>query len=227
MKEVSIRAVIFGATGMVGTGVLMECLKHPRVEKVTVVTRKSTGFHHEKLKEIIHLAFLDYSKIEQELEGHNACFYCLGVSQTQVKGVEKYREITLDYTLAAAQALVNTNDDLTFCFLSGAGTDPTMKSRFMWARVKGEAENKLREFPFKAQYNFRPGYIHPIGDIKHSLAFARVISPLFPVLNKIFPALVTTTQEFGLAMINTLLVKPEKNVFENRDIRKLASAGLR
>jgi len=221
MEHEKIKAVLFGATGIAGSGVLNECLKHPNVEKITIITRTEIGIKHEKLTEIIHANYLDYSKIKQQLTGHNTCFYCLGISQSQEKDEHKYRVITLDYTLVAAKVLTEVNPDITFCFLSGMGTDPTLKSRQMWARVKGQAEKSLEEFPFKKLYIFRPGYIHPVGGKKHRLFLIRIMSPLYPILNKLFPGYVTTTEEFGLAMLNAVLTESEKMVFENKDIREL------
>lgn len=222
MDNKTIQAVIFGATGLAGSSVLDECLKHPRVTKVTVVSRKSTGKTHEKLKEIIHQNFLDYSSIENNLGGHNACFYCLGVSQTKVRDEKKYHEMTYDFTITAATALAKVNEKLAFCFLSGAGTDPTMKSRFMWARIKGKAERDLESIPLKKLYIFRPGLIQPICGKKHSLTITRIISPFYPVLYKLFPSFITNTEEFGLAMINAALIGSTNKVFENRDIREMA-----
>ena len=225
MDNKTIRAVIFGATGLAGSSVLDECLKHPRVTKVTVVSRRSTAKKHDKLKEIIHQNFLDYSSIENSLREHNTCFYCLGVSQTKVRDEKKYHEMTYDYTIAAAKTLSQVNKELTFCFLSGAGTDPKMKSRFMWARIKGKAERDLESIPLKNLYNFRPGLIQPIGDKKHSLMITRIISPFYPVLYKLFPSFITNTEEFGLAMINAALFCSTNMVFENRDIREIAKTG--
>jgi uncharacterized protein YbjT (DUF2867 family) len=222
MATKTIQAVIFGATGLAGSGVLDECLKHPGVIKVTVVSRRSTGKKHAKLNEIIHQNFLDYSSIENGLKGHNACFYCLGVSQTKVRDEKKYHEMTYDFAMAAAKALSEVNEELTFCFLSGAGTDPTMKSRFMWARIKGKAERDLESIPFKKLYIFRPGFIQPVGGKKHSLTMTRIISPFYPVLYKLFPSFITNTEEFGLAMINAVLFGSTNKIFENRDIRKMA-----
>ncbi len=153
MDTKTIRAVIFGATGLAGSSVLDECLKHQGV------SRRSTGKKHRKLEEIIHRNFLDYSSIENDLREHNTCFYCLGVSQTKVRDEERYHEMTYDFTIAAAKTISKLNQDLTFCFLSGAGTDPTMKSRFMWARIKGKAEKDLESIPLKKLYIFRPGFI--------------------------------------------------------------------
>lgn len=225
MENKTIQAVIFGATGLAGSSALDECLKHPGVTKVTVVSRRSTGKKHDKLKEIIHQNFLDYSSIENSLRGHNACFYCLGVSQTRVRDAKQYHEITYDFTIAAASAIAKVNEDLTFCFLSGAGTDPTMKSRFMWARIKGKAERDLESISLKKLYIFRPGLIQPIRGKKHSLMITRIISPFYPVLYKLFPSFVTNTEEFGLSMINAALFGSTNKVFENRDIREMAKTG--
>lgn len=216
-----IKAIIFGATGMAGSAVLDECLKHPEVTKITSVSRKSTGIEHEKLTEIIHDNFLDLTPIKSKLAGHNTCFWCLGVSQLQVSEEKRYREITYDYTMVAAKVLTELNKDLSFCFLTGMGTDPTMKSRFMWARIKGEAEKDLESFPFKKLYHFRPGFIFPKGKSKQSLFTTKLLKPIYPVLYKLFPRGVTNTEEFGLAMINAVLKVSDKKVFENRDLRDL------
>lgn len=221
MSKQKIKAILFGATGLAGSGVLLECLKNPEVEKLTVITRRSTGKSQEKLTEIIHSDYLDYSGIEEQLKDHNTCFYCLGVSQTQVKGEQEYRKITLDFTLAAAEVLIKVNKDMTFCFLSGTGTDSAEKSRMMWARVKGEAENKLGNFPFRRLYHFRPAYIHPVDGIKHSLFLGKILGPLYPVFNRLLPSIVTTTREFGSAMINAVLQNLKSQIFENSDIREL------
>ena len=222
MDNKKIRAVIFGATGLAGSSVLDECLKHPRVTKVTVVSRRSTGKNHDKLKEIVHQNFLDYSSIENSLREHNSCFYCLGVSQTKVRDEKKYHAMTYDFTIAAATLLTQINEELTFCFLSGAGTDPTMKSRFVWARIKGKAERDLESIPFKNLYIFRPGIIQPISGKKHSLTITRIINPFYSVLYKLFPSFITNTEEFGLSMINAVLFGSTIKTLENRDIREMA-----
>lgn len=222
MDNKTIQAVIFGATGLAGSSVLDACIKHARVDKLTVVSRRSTGKDHDKLKEIIHQNFLDYSSIEDRLRGHNTCFYCLGVSQTKIRDEKKYHEMTYDFTIAVAKTLAQLNEELNFCFLSGAGTDPTMKSRFMWARIKGKAERDLESIPLKKLYIFRPGIIQPICGKKHSLTITRIISPFYPILYKSFPSFVTNTEEFGLAMINAVLFGSTNKIFENRDIREMA-----
>lgn len=222
MEDRELNVILFGATGMVGSGVLLECLKHPAVKSITSISRRSAGRVDGKFKEIIHTDFLDYSSIKDSLKGHNVCFYCLGISQTQVKTKEEYHTITYEYTMAAARAISEVNDAMTFCFLSGAGTDSSMKSRFSWARVKGKAENDLSKFNFKSLYHFRPAFIYPKGGIKYSLFLAKLISPLFPLFNRFFPTLVTTTEEFGLAMINAALYGSEKQILENIDIRRMS-----
>ena len=222
MDNKTIQAVIFGATGLAGSSVLDAWIRHARVDKVTVVSRRSTGKDHDKLKEIIHQNFLDYSSIEDFLIEHNTCFYCLGVSQTKIRDENRYHEMTYDFTIAAAETLTKLNEELTFCFLSGAGTDPTMKSRFMWARIKGKAERDLALIPLKKLYVFRPGIIQPIRGKKHSLTMTRIISPFYPIFYKLFPSFMTNTEEFGLAMINAVLFGSTNKILENRDIREMA-----
>jgi uncharacterized protein YbjT (DUF2867 family) len=217
-----IKAIIFGATGHIGQGVLLESLESPHVSSVLAIGRKSCGRKHNKLKEIIHTNFLDYSDMENELTGYNACFYCLGVSSAGMTE-EKYHLITYDYTVAAAEILSRQNPEMTFCFISGAGTDDTMKSRMMWARVKGKAENSLEKFPFKNLYLMRPAYIQPVKGVQARLAMYKILGPLFPLWKFLFPNLVTTTEEVGLAMINAVLYGYDKKTLENRDMIRLAN----
>jgi len=219
---VEIKAIIFGATGHIGQGVLLESLESPHLSSVLVIGRKSCGRKHNKLKEIIHTNFLDYSDIENELTGYNACFYCLGVSSVGMTA-EQYHLITYDYTVAAAKILSRQNPEMTFCFISGAGTDDTMKSRMMWARVKGNAENSLKKVPFKNLYLMRPAYIQPVKGVQARLTMYKILGPLFPLLKFLFPNLVTTSEEVGLAMINAVLFGYEKQTLENRDMIRLAN----
>lgn len=219
MKEL-LNIILYGPTGFVGSGVLTECLKHPQVNKVTAITRDKIPVQHEKLTEIILKDFEDYSQIKDKLSGHNAVFYCLGISSSQVRNHDKYYKITYDFTMAAAKAITEVNDDVTICFLSGAGTDETEKSRLHWARVKGKAENDLSNFNFKSVYNFRPAMIFPSHNEKSNYAGVKLLFPLYPLLNKIAKRYVTTTEEMGLAMINCALVGYEKNILENMDVRK-------
>lgn len=215
-----INTIILGATGHIGQGVLIECLEHPAVKTVLIIGRKSCGVEHEKITEVLHEDFMDYSSIMEKLSGYNACFFCLGVSSAGMSE-EKYKVITHDYAVKAAEALSNQNKDMTFCFISGAGTDEKEKSRMMWARVKGSAENALKEFPFKQLYLMRPAYIQPMKGVKPGMKMYNIMGPLYPVLKFLFPKMVTNTIEVGLAMINAVLHGYEKQTLENSDIIKL------
>ena len=171
-----ISAILTGATGVAGSGVLSACLENSCVERVSILTRKSTGIRHEKLSEIIHGDFLDYSKIENQLACHDACFWCLGTSVTKIRKEEDYHRITYDFTMEAARIFEKINPGMTFCFLSGMGTDATQKSRMMWARIKGKAETDLGNFNFKL-YNFRPGFINPVKGHKGGSVIGSLLYP--------------------------------------------------
>ena len=179
------KVILFGASGMVGQGVLRECLLDPEVTAVLSIVRSSTGQQHPKLREIVHKDFFDFSSIESELSGFDACFFCLGVSSAGMSE-ENYRRITYDITLAAAQTLVKLNPNMTFIYVSGAGTDSSERGRMMWARVKGQTENALLRLPFKAAYMFRPAVIVPLHGIKSRTRLYRVsyavLGPLLPLL---------------------------------------------
>jgi uncharacterized protein YbjT (DUF2867 family) len=217
-----INAIIFGATGMIGQGVLIECLEHPNVKSILVIGRKNCGKRNDKLKEIIHTDFLDYSAIEKELSGYNACFFCLGVSAVGMKE-QDYHVITHDYVVKAADVLSKLNPEMTFCFISGAGTDETLKSRMMWARVKGKAENSLKKMPFKKVYLMRPAYIQPKKGIKSSYTMYKILRPFYPVWKLLFRKYVTNTIEVGQAMINAVLYGVDKQTLENKDLIELAN----
>lgn len=216
--------IIFGATGMVGQGVLRECLLDAGVQRVLVIGRTATGQRHGKLRELIHKDFMDFSAIEGQLAGYDACFFCLGVSSVGMAEPE-YRRITHDFTLAAAQALVKRNPTMTFIYVSGAGTDSTGRGRSMWARVKGQTENALLRLPFKAAYMFRPGYIHPLHGITSKTrlfrALIRAVSLLYPLLKALIPRQVTTTEQIGRAMIKVARQGYPKPVLESSDINVL------
>jgi hypothetical protein len=216
-----IRAIIFGATGMVGEGVLHESLKHPDVESVLVIGRRSCNVKDEKLKELIHNDFFDYSSIREYLGGYNACFFCLGVSSVGMKE-EDYTRVTYDLTMQAAEALLQLNPDMTFCYVSGTGTDSTEKGRLMWARVKGRTENDLIKHPFKAAYMFRPGFIKPTKGLKNANSFSKVLGPLYPVWKTLLPNYVCTLEEIGVAMISASMKGYSKTILENKDISELA-----
>ncbi|MER6512257.1 NAD(P)H-binding protein [Nonomuraea sp. NPDC001636] len=195
------RVIIFGATGMVGRGVLRECLLDERVTAVLTVGRSPTGTVHPKLRELVHADLSDLSAVEGELSGYDACFFCLGVSAAGMSE-QAYRRVTYDYTLAAGTTLARLSPSSTFVYVSGAGTDE--HGRAMWARVKGATENALLALPFHA-YVFRPGYIQPMHGVTSRTRWYRlayvVAGPLYPLLRRLFPASVTTTERIGQAMI--------------------------
>jgi hypothetical protein len=216
---VKIKAIITGVTGMVGEGVLHECLNHPDVEAILVINRKPCGVKHKKLKEIIHTNFFDLSSIENQLAGYNACYFCAGVS-SMGKKEDEYKRITYDLTLNFAKVLLKLNPDMTFCYVSGSGTDSTEKGKLKWARVKGITENDLLELGFKDAYMFRPGYIQPIKGLKNTYKIYKVLSPFFPIFEKLFPKYVIALGELGNSMINATLNGYQKKVLENVDIRE-------
>ena len=206
---------------MVGEGVLHECLMHPDVESVLVINRNPCGVKHEKLNEIIHKDFLDLSAIHNELIGYNACYFCMGVSSIGKKE-DEYKRITYDLTLNLANTLLKLNPELTFCYVSGVGTDSTEKGRSMWVRVKGKTENDLLKLPFKAAYMFRPGYIQPTKGLKNAYNIYKVFVPFYPILKTLFPKYVVSLEEIGRAMINVTLYGSEKKILECIDIAELA-----
>jgi uncharacterized protein YbjT (DUF2867 family) len=197
-----VNVLLFGATGMIAQGVLRECLLDDRVKSVIAVVRAPLSFTHPKLRELIHRDFTDFSPLSGECEAVDACFFCLGISSAG-KGEEEYRRITYEYTLAAARALP-TNPSLTFIYVSGEGTDNTQRGRSMWARVKGRTENELLAMPFHA-YMFRPGYIQPLhGATSKTPAYRWLyvgMSWLYPLLRRLVPKYVTTTENLGRAML--------------------------
>jgi uncharacterized protein YbjT (DUF2867 family) len=218
------KVLLFGATGMIGQGVLRECLLDPRVTQVVSILRRPSGQTHPRLKEILHEDFLDFSSIEGQLSGLDACCFCLGVTSAGLSG-EAYGRITCDVTLAAAQLLSRLNPGMTFSYVSGAGTDSTERGRSMWARVKGRTENALLRLPFKAVYLFRPGVIRPLHGIQSRTRLYRILyallNPLFPLLGWIAPDSFTTTEQLGKAMIQAGLKGAPKTILENRDINRL------
>ncbi|HEX4019949.1 MAG TPA: NAD-dependent epimerase/dehydratase family protein [Acidobacteriaceae bacterium] len=220
------KIILFGASGMVGQGVLRECLLDPGVEEVLSIGRSTTGQHDAKLREIVRTNLFDFSGIEAELSGYDACFFCLGVSSAGMTE-ENYRRITYDITIAAAETLAKQNPGMTFIYVSGTGTDSSEKGRSMWARVKGATENALLRMPFKAAYMFRPGGIVPLHGIQSKTALYRipylVLAPVLPVLYRMFPKYVTTTEQIGRAMIHVAKSGAPKKILENADINDIRS----
>jgi uncharacterized protein YbjT (DUF2867 family) len=207
---------------MVGQGVLRECLVDPEVEQVLALGRHACGVENPKLLEIVRPELFDYSDIEHELTGYDACFFCLGVSAAGMNE-EQYTKITYELTLTAAETLVKLNPNMTFIYVSGAGTDGTEQGRSMWARVKGKTENDLLKLPFKAAYMFRPALIQPMHGIKSRTTAYRVgyaiAAPLFPVLKALFPRYVTTTEDVGRAMLRVAKQGHPNSILENDALR--------
>jgi uncharacterized protein YbjT (DUF2867 family) len=220
------RVVVFGASGMVGKGVLLECIDDPRVTRVLVIGRSASGVTADKVEEILLPDLLDYSAIGSKLEGLDACFFCLGVSSVGMSE-EAYRKVTLDITVAAAEALLQKSPGLTFIYVSGQGTDETAKGSTMWARVKGETENRILAMPFKAAFMFRPGAIEPLRGVRPKATLTRVAYalgwPLFPLLRAASPRLLTNTVAIGKAMIKLAIEGSDRRYFENADINALVS----
>lgn len=224
------KVLLFGATGMVGQGVLRECLLDPDVESIVAVGRAPTGRLHPKLREILHGDFADFASIEPQLTGFDACFFCLGVSSAGLTE-EQYARITFGITLSAAETLVRLNPGMTFVYISGQGTDSTEKGRVMWARVKGRTENALLRQPFRAAYMFRPGVIEPRYGARSRTGWYRVLyvaaRPLFPILRRALPSQVLATDEIGRAMLLVARNGAEKRILEARDIRTLLNDARR
>ena len=215
------RVVLFGATGMVGQGVLRECLLDADVESVLAIGRSKTGQQHGKLREIVRKDLADLSAIEGQLSGYDACFFCLGVSSVGMDEQTYYR-LTYELTTSIATTLARQNPGMTFVYVSGTGTDSTESGRAMWARVKGKTENALLRMPFKAAYMFRPGYIQPLHGIRTKTrwygAMYAVIAPLYPLWKLLFPKYVTTTECVGRAMLAVAKRGAPKHVLESSDI---------
>ncbi len=220
------KVVLFGATGMVGQGLVRECLLDPDVERVLAVVRNASLPQHDKLREIVHQDVYDLATIEGRLSGYDACFFCLGLSSVGMKE-EAYRRVTYDLTVSVAKTLAKLNPTMTFIYVSGAGTDSTERGRSMWARVKGKTENALLQMPFEAVFLFRPAYIQPLHGMRTKTAwygaFYAVVRPFYPLLKTLFPNYVTTTECVGRAMLNVTRRGFPNPVLENRDINVMCA----
>jgi uncharacterized protein YbjT (DUF2867 family) len=218
--------VLFGATGMVGAGALLECLADPGVRSVLVVTRAPTGRTHPKLREVMHADFFNYDVLQNEFAACDACFFCLGVSSIGMTEAD-YTRLTYDLTLAAARALLRANPAMTFCYVSGVGTDSTERGSRMWARVKGRTENAILALGFNAAYMFRPGYIQPIGDIRSKTGWVQaaytVMVPLYPIIHRVLPNATTTTSNLGRAFIAVARHGYSKTILHSADFNRLAA----
>jgi len=223
-----VKVILLGATGMVGQGVLRECLLDPEVEIVLTIGRNASQQHHQKMREVVHTDLSDLSAIEGSLSGYDACFFCLGVSAAGMSE-EAYRRVTYDLTISVATTLAKLNPKMTFIYVSGAGTDGTERGRMMWARVKGETENALLQMPFRVVYMFRPGYIQPLHGIRTKTRWYRaayaLVGPFYPLWKRLFPKYVTTTECVGRAMLNVAKRGAPRSVLENQDINNICRNG--
>jgi len=218
------KVLIFGASGMVGQGVLRECLRDPGVESVTAIGRSASGTSHAKLRDLVHRDMWHYASIESELTGLDACFFCLGVTSAGMNEAD-YQHITYGIAVSAAETLARLNPQMTFIFVSGAGSDSTEKGRVMWARIKGKTENAILRLPFKGAYVFRPGVIQPLHGIRSRTAIYTagymLFRPLMPLLRRAFPGQILTTELIGLAMLKVARSGAPKRILESKDISAL------
>jgi uncharacterized protein YbjT (DUF2867 family) len=218
--------VLFGATGMVGAGVLLECFADPRVTSVLVITRSPTGRSHPKMREVVHQDFFNFESLRADFAACDACFFCLGITSLGLSEAA-YTRVTYDIAMAAAREMVAANPRMTFCFVSGVGTDSTEQGRTMWARVKGKTENALLALGFHAAYMFRPGYIQPIGDVQSKTGWVQtaydIARPLYPLINRLLPNNSTTTSNLGRAMIQVAAAGYSKHVLYSADFNILAA----
>ena len=218
--------LIFGATGMVGQGVLRECLLDPSVHVAATIGRSATGQQNPKLREIVHKDLSNYAPIEEKLTGFDACFFCLGVGSAGM-AEKDYERVTYGFTIAAAETLCRLNPRMTFIYVSGASTDSSEKGRMMWARVKGKTENALLRMPFAAAYMFRPGFIEPVhGEVSRTKLYRvsyMLTKPLLPLIRRLFPNQILTTEQIGRAMLNLVTHPYPKHILEIKDIRAVAA----
>jgi len=221
------KVIVTGATGMVGKGVLLECLDHDSIAEVLSIGRNSLGIEHPNLKELIQNDFSDFTNVQKELSGYDACFFCLGISAAGLKE-EQYKKITYDYTISLAKELFEVNPEMTFNYVSGQGTDSSEKGRTMWARVKGKTENDLLKMGFKQAFMFRPGMIIPLRGIRSRTKSYQFMYDYFMWLVKLTKAIspnsVVNTTQIGLAMINSMLKGCNKKILKPKDIITLSDS---
>ncbi|HEX4337032.1 MAG TPA: NAD-dependent epimerase/dehydratase family protein [Polyangiaceae bacterium] len=220
------KVILFGGSGMIGQGVLLECVRAGDVSRVLVVGRTTAGSSDPKVEELLHADFTDFSAVEARFAGYDACFYCLGVSSSGMSEAD-YTRVTYDYTVAAAGAVARQSPQAVICFVSGASTDATEQGKTMWARVKGRAENAVARMPFRAAYMFRPAIIQPLDGIRSKTPAYRTLytlmAPLFPVVKAVFPRHVTTTERVGKAMLRIAREGAPLKILENPDINALGA----
>lgn len=212
--------IITGSTGMVGNLILQQCIGSDQIKHVVTISRRKTGINHTKITEELHSEFLDYTSLEDHFKGIDIAFYCIGVYTGNVPRNE-FKKITVDYTKAFADMLKKHSPSATFCFLSGQGADRTGKSRAMFARDKGEAENYLISKDFEQTYIFRPGYIYPVTPRKEPNLAYKITRAIYPLLKRIYPNGVITSVGLANAIFKTGIEGGEKTIFENKDIRNI------
>lgn len=215
-----LKVIITGATGMVGEGVLQECINNPDVEKILLINRRPGGYANPRVEEILHSDMSNIALLADKVKGYNSCFFCLGVSSIGMSE-EAYTKVTYYLTLSFAKTLAEVNPQMTFCYVSGAGTDSTEKGRQMWARVKGKTENDLMKLPLQV-YNFRPALMKPTRGAKNVKGFYKAINALFPVFRLFSKTWFLTLEEVGKAMINVSLYGYDRHILEAKDIKKLS-----
>jgi uncharacterized protein YbjT (DUF2867 family) len=218
-----LKVIITGATGMVGEGVLLECMNHPDIKQILMVNRRHFDTKHSKLRECIVPDFLNLNDYNQQLSGYDACFYCAGISSLGMSE-EEYNHITYDITTYFANRLQQLNPAMIFIYVSGSQTDSSEKGKMMWARVKGKTENALLKIPFSRVYNFRPGFMKPTTGQKNIKSYYTFIGWLYPILHRLFPNHVSTLQEVAIAMINCVQKGYSRQILEVKDINNLNKA---
>lgn len=206
---------------MAGSEVVRQAILNPSISEITLIARKPLQINHSKIKTVIHSDFLNYEALKNVFANHDACIWCLGISQAQVKEPE-YIKITYDFTIAAAKSMLQHNPDITFLFLSGAGADSNEKSKTLFARIKGKAENELKRMGFKHLYIARPGGIRPMHKKENAAWFEKILIPLYPVFELLLPTKFIKSTELAIAMLNIVLNGSDLIIHENTDLQKLA-----
>lgn len=217
------RILVTGATGLAGSEVVRQAILDPGIESITALVRRPLSMAHPKLRVVLHDDFKVYSSLEAEFRNHDACLWCLGISQTQVKE-DEYIRITYEYVVTAAQAMLSANPGIAFLFLSGAGADSQEKSRTLFARIKGKAENNLKRLPFKSLFIARPGGIIPVHPKERPAFFEKVLFPFYPIFGFLFPSLTIDSVDLARAMLHLVHSGSEKTTLGNKDLRRAASA---